>query len=143
MRYNFKKLDAMHEWQWLVERAKPCLSEDMRGIVAYHGDKIVAAVAIDNWSYNSGTIHIAVDDPFVFRWGFQNEVFDYIFETCGKGVVIGITPGDNAKALKFNTHMGFKEIYRIRDGYAVGVDYVVTELRKEDWYGKEEHSSAA
>jgi len=143
VRYRFTKLQHEHEWKWLSDRAKPLLCEDMRGIVAYRNYEIVAAVAIDNWSYNSGTIHIAVEDPFVFRRGFSQEVMDYVFKTCKKGVIIGVTPGDNHKALKFNAHMGFKEIYRIKDGYKVGIDYVVTQLRKEEWYGKEEHSTAA
>jgi hypothetical protein len=106
----------------------------MRGVVAYKEGRIVAAVVLDSWSETSCTIHIAVEDPLVFRHGFAEEVFGYVFEFANRRVIIGVTPSNNAKALKFNKHIGFREIYRIRDGYDVGVDYVVQEFRKEDWY---------
>ena len=83
----------------------------------------------------------------LFRHGFAEEVFNYIFNTAGRGVVIGVTPADNAPALKFNKHIGLVELYRIKDGYAQGVDYVVQELRKENCryieHGKEINSNAA
>ena len=147
MKYEFKPLNLRPEWKWVAERAKCSLCEDTKGIVAYLGDKIVAIVALDSWSYNSVTIHIAVEDPYVFRHGFAEECFNYIFNTCGKGVLIGVTPANNEVALKFNRHVGLVEIYRISDGYDLGIDYVVQELRKEDCryieHGQEIHSNAA
>ena len=133
MRYKFKPLDNRHEWEWLSNRAKCGYCDDMRGVVAYRGNTIVAAVALDSWSETSCTIHVAIEDPMVLRHGFAHEVFNYVFTFANRKLIIGITPSDNKKALKFNKHIGFKEIYRIRDGYREGVDYVVQEYRKEDW----------
>lgn len=124
------KLDA--EFKWLQHRSKCAKCDDTNGIVVYRGKKLVGAVVMDSWSYNSCTIHIAIEDMLAFKHGFPEEVFKYIFETAGKGVVIGITPSDNLKALAFNKRVGLVEIYRIKDAYDVGIDYVVQELRKEN-----------
>lgn len=83
------------------------------------------------------------------KHGYPEEVFNYVFNTCDKGVIIGVTPSNNERALRFNKRVGLTEIYRIKDGYAVGIDYVVQELRKEnckylrDTDGQEIHTEAA
>ncbi len=81
------------------------------------------------------------------KHGYPEEVFNYVFNTCDKGVVIGVTPSNNEQALKFNAHLGLTEIYRIKDGYDVGIDYVVQQLRKENCryieHGQEIHTEAA
>ena len=59
-------------------------------------------------------------------------MFNYAFNIANRGVIIGCTPADNKKALKFNANMGFEEQTRIKDGYAEGVDFVITQLRKEN-----------
>ena len=59
-------------------------------------------------------------------------MFEYAFNTCGKGIVLGVTAADNLKALKFIKNIGLTEIFRIPDGYKHGVDFILTQLRKED-----------
>mgnify|MGYP005662725173 CR=1 FL=1 len=130
--FSIVPLTKKSEWEWVSEKAGCSKCDDTKGVVAYRGRKIAAVVALDSWSYNSVTIHIAVDDILAFKHGFPEEVFNYVFKEANKGVVIGITPADNVKALKFNAHIGLEELYRIRDGYAIGVDYVVQQLRKEN-----------
>lgn len=147
MKYTFKPLSTREEWAWLSAKAQCCYCEDTKGIVAYREGEVVAAVALDSWSHNSVSIHIAITAPLVLKNGFAEEVFNYIFNTTGRRVVIGITPADNLAALKFNRHIGLVEVYRIKDGYAQGVDYVVQEIRKENCryieHGKEINSCAA
>ena len=132
MNYWFKPLSDESEWKWISDRANCSYCDDSKGIIAYLDSDIVGAVALDSWSYNSVCIHIAVEDIKIFRHKFAEEVFSYIFQTCDKGVVIGITPADNEAALRFNAHIGLTELYRIQDGFKVGVDYVVQQLRKEN-----------
>lgn len=130
---KFVSLQAKH-WTWIKERAKPRICEDTKGIVAENDDgEILAAAVFDNWSYNSCQIHIAIDNPMVIRHGFLDEVQRYVFETAGRDQLIGITPADNVKALKFNKHAGMKEIFRLKDGYDRGIDFVVTRKTVEDW----------
>ena len=101
------------------------------GFIAYRGKRIVAAIVLDSWTANSCTAHIAIEDPLVLRHGFLELGCDFIFNHANRGVVIGLVPANNHKALKFDKHIGFKEVYRIKDGYAVDVDYVILEMRRE------------
>ena len=45
---------------------------------------------------------------------------------------MGITPACNERAVRFIKHIGFVEVYRLKDGFEVGIDFVVTEYRKEN-----------
>lgn len=117
----------------MPENSRPCMTEDTKGISAWDEDGNPLAVCVlDSWSWNSCQIHIWIENAFVLKHGFAQEVFNYVFNTCERNLIIGVTPADNPKALKFIRHIGFEEIYRIKDGYKVGVDYVVTQIRKEN-----------
>ncbi len=131
-------------WRWLKERAKPIQCEDTTGFMALRGNKIVAAVAFDSWTKNSCLAHIAIEDPFVLRHGFLELAFDFAFRHAGRGIILGMTPANNERALKFNKRIGFKEVYRVKDAYQVGVDYVLQEIRKENcrWLNPEHRKAA-
>ena len=101
-------------------------------MVAYRDGKIVCAVAFDHWSHNSVHIHTAFEDLLCFKHGWPEAVFGYIFNDCDKGVIMGVTPANNLKAVRFNKHIGFVELFRVKDGFEVGIDFVVTEYRKEN-----------
>lgn len=125
----------LQEWHWpqIPDEGKPALSADIKGIVALNeAGELEAACCFDSWAFNSCQIHIYIKNPFVLKHGFAAEVFKYAFVTCGKGKVIGVTAADNLKALKFIKNIGLKEIFKIKDGYKKGVDFVLTELNRED-----------
>lgn len=130
-----------HHWPRIPVEARPQLTAQTKGIVALNeqGD-LEGACCFDTWTFNSCQLHIYIKNPFVLKHGVAYEVFNYAFNTCGKSMVIGMTPADNEKALKFIKNIGLNEIFRIPEGYAVGVDYVVTQLKREDcrWISHEE-----
>ena len=130
--YYFVPILPWH-WEMIPAKARPRKCEDTRGIVAQdETGKLVAACVLDTWSFNSCQIHIFIDNPFVLKNGFAEEVFKFAFsEESGREVVIGITPEDNKQALKFIRHIGFEDIGRVPDGYKKGVDYILTAMRKE------------
>lgn len=130
--FSFIPLQEQH-WPLIPDEGKPTLSAGTKGIVAVdEAEKLVAACTFDNWAFNSCQIHIYIANPFVLKHGFAQEVFEYAFNTCGKGIVLGVTAADNLKALKFIKNIGLTEIFRIPDGYKDGVDFILTQLRKED-----------
>jgi len=118
-------------WRWLAARARPVRCEDTEGFIALRGNTIVGAVAMDSWTTNSCLGHIAIEDPFVLRHGFLELAFNFAFHYAGRGIMYGMTPANNEKALRFNKKIGFKELYRLCDGYRVGIDYVLQEMRRE------------
>jgi hypothetical protein len=109
------------------------IGPDFRGIKAVVDGEIIGMVGYDLWTPNSVNMHvlacvpIAMMSPAVVR-----NVFEYPFVQAGRSVVIGNIPGYNDKCLAITEWLGFKEIYRIKDGWEKGVDMVVKEMRKED-----------
>jgi RimJ/RimL family protein N-acetyltransferase len=130
---TFHPMESQEEWDWIAARAECVYCSDSKGIVAYRDGKLVGAVSFDHWSHNSCHIHTAFEDMLIFKHGFTEAVFDYIFNQCDKGVIIGVTPACNVKALRFNKHIGFEEVFRLKDGFEEGIDFVVTEYRKENY----------
>lgn len=143
---NFKPfLPTEEQWVWFQERDPIAMIDDIKGVVAYKDGQIVAAVALDHWTENSVQIHIAVDDPFVFKHGFAEEVFEYAYNSGdGRDIIIGNTPANNPHALKFNKHMGLTEIFRIKDVCAKGVDIVIQEMHRRDcrWLAENREEAA-
>lgn len=131
---------GVKDWWLVIERLGIKLTEDTKGILAVRDGRIVAGCVFNYWTYSSVQVHFWIDDKFVIRHGFFNEVADYAFNTCGKSRLIGLVPADNEEALKLDRHIGFKETHRIKDGYKVGVDFVMMEADRTDlsrWLNEE------
>lgn len=89
-------------------------------------------VGFDFWTPNSVQMHIYIANPKFVTRKFITEVFNYAFVTCGRGLVIGITPSDNTLALEFNRRIGFREVYHMQDAWAPGIHMVVQEMRSHE-----------
>jgi len=118
---------------WVREHIQPVFSEGMRGIMAHRDDgSIAGGVILDCWAPNSCQVHIGAETPMVWKHGLHKEIFNYVFNDCDRKFIFGFTQSDNEKAVKFNEHIGFKEVYRVPDGFADGVDFIVYQLNKAD-----------
>jgi hypothetical protein len=117
----------------IPQAARPTPMADTKGITAVDdGGNVAAICTVDSWSPNSCQMHLWIGNPMVLRRRFREEVFNYVFIKCGRQKVICVMPGNNKAILNFNRKMGFTELFRIKDGHEVGVDFVITELNKED-----------
>ena len=125
-------MTRQEEWAWIKERAQVTWTEKTKGLVCYKDGEIVGMVIMDGWTHNSCRTHIAVDNMLIFKHGWFEEVSNYIYNECDKGVIIGVTPANLGNVLRFNRHVGFVETYRIPDGYEEGIDLVIQEKRKEN-----------
>jgi len=122
------------DWEWMRKRAKPIRCEDTQGIVAYDTDtgEILACCACDSFTKTSCATHMAIKDPRVLRHGFLQAIAYHLFVVCDRTNVIGLVPAINAKALRFNEHIGFREIARIPNGLDEGVDYVIMQMTRDE-----------
>jgi len=122
------------DWDWVQRRLPILRVEDTGGLVAYDkdNDELLAACIWDNWTRNSVQCHFLIQNNIALKHGFVEEIADFIFNHQGKKFIYGMVPGDNAKAMKINEHIGFTEKMRLEDAWADGVDYVVMELKKEN-----------
>lgn len=88
-------------------------------------------VGFESWTKNSVQAHMAVDTPIVWR-SLIPAVFEYPFLEVGVGVLLGIIPASNAKSCRMVERLGFTKTHAVRNGWEVGVDLVVYEMRRED-----------
>lgn len=107
------------------------ISDSTGGIVAIDDNGVPQGVMLlDTWAENSVIGHTAIQHPMVLRE--MSEVLRYVFDTCDKGMLLGMIISNNKKSLRFHKHIGFTELYRIIDGYALGVDIVLVQLLREN-----------
>ncbi len=134
--------------RWLCERIGYMPTPHIRciGNVSKEG-KILGVVGFDGWNGASCQMHVAGEGNWVSR-ELIRATFDYAFNVAGLKVVLGLVPSSNDKALRFDRHVGFSEVARIKGGHPDG-DLVVLQLRREDCrflrkeHGQEVISAAA
>lgn len=121
---------------YIADKTGAVLTPAARGVMAVRKGEIVGMVAFDGWTDNSVVVHMAAEFPAVWR-RLLPAACRYAFIQSGRGVVLGSVRASNVAALKLDMHFGFREIARVRDGYAVGDDMVLIEMRREEcrWLG--------
>ena len=119
------------DFAWICQRTGIAPAADMRVIEAVDDSgRTLAQIAAEGWTPNAVRLHIAVDEPIALR-DLLRAAAIWIFQQAGKRVAIGVVKGDHARSLRLAKRIGFREVYRVRDGWAEGVDLVALELRKE------------
>ena len=134
MRYEFCAMSTEGEFQWFQQSTRVIRCEDSLGLMAYREpfQPPVAGAVFDSFSVDSCNVHLAVLDPWVLRHGFLTLIADYAYDYLNRARMFGLVPENNQKALKLNTHIGFKRIAHIPDAVDTGVGYVVMRLDRED-----------
>ena len=110
------------------------MSDSTIGIVAYDKDtaETLAICVGSDWTKTSFFVHQVIFHTMVLRHGWLEECFDYAFSRAGRIKMFAAVPSNNAKALRLNSKMGFKQVAVLKDAHEVGVDYVIMELKRED-----------
>ncbi len=117
---------------WLCQMTGAVLTANARGIKAVDSrGHTRGVIAYDNWTENSCQAHMAVSTPIAWRT-LLGSAFSYPFEELGRGLILAVIQSSNIKSLKVAAHMGFRMAHRVRDGWAIGEDLVMLELRRED-----------
>lgn len=119
------------EYGWIVERTGLEPTARMRVIEAVNDSgRIVAQIAGTNWTPNSVMVHWAVEEPAALR-ALVPAACEWIYNQAGRGIALGMVAANNDRSMRAARHIGFRELYRLKDGHAPGVDLVAMELRKE------------
>lgn len=114
---------------WVCQRTGGIFTEGVTFGLESDG-KLIAGVIVDEWNGASARMHVAGEGNWV-NMEFLFVCFDYVFRQLDLNVVIGVVSSENAKALKFDKHLGFKELTRIPKGHPAG-DLVILTMSKED-----------
>lgn len=129
----FKALSTQPEWNWMHALCHMIKCEDSQGIIGYDEKGIIKCGAVfDSFTVDACSVHLAMLSPMALRYGFLDEIAKHLFITCSRERVFGLVPSNNSKAIKLNSHLGWKEVTRIPDAVSSGVDYIVLRMDKED-----------
>lgn len=107
-------------------------SEHTQGIVAEDDRGIMAATIIQGWTQTLAMLHTWIPRPIVIRRGYLQVVFGYLFNDCRLQMVLGPVPSDNAKAKRFNRHIGFTRIFTLPNGYARGRNLEIWRMHRHE-----------
>ncbi len=127
------------DWVWFVNRTHVIRCEDTQGIVAYDENGIRGMCVADSFSVDSCNVHFAVDSPLAIRSGLFTVFADWVFDYLGKKRMFGLVPENNARAIRLDTKIGFKEVTRVPDAIADGIGYIVMRLDREDCRWRSNH----
>lgn len=129
-RHMWARATTPEDKAWLVERVGCILTDKAKGVAVVDGHgTTVAAFVCDRWTETLAEAHIAVDSPIALRT-LTREGFRWFFQH--REILVGHVRASNTRALKLDAHLGFREVARIRDGFARGDDLVILELRREN-----------
>ena len=135
MKITFRAFRGEYDWGWVRSKVAVLRVQDTGGIMAIDEEKnqTVGAVIFDNWTHNAVQMHLALENSMVLRHGFFEEVFDYVFNFRGKNKAYAYVTEDNERAIRLNKKLGGEVVARLKDGWAVGTDYLLFELKKENF----------
>lgn len=121
-----------HEFRWLEKRAGCGLSSKSSAVKVCDSEGCIhGMVGYDNWTDTCVTVHMAVDTPIAWR-RLLPVVYWYPFVQMQRRMAIGMAGADNLRALEMQRRLGFKEIYRLKDGWSEGVDLVCVRLDRDE-----------
>ena len=134
MKIEFRLFNGPSDWGWVKSHVPLLRVQDTCGIMAIDTEKneTVGAAIFDNFLHNSAQGTFIVTTPMVLKHGFLEEIADFIFEHCGKDYIYALVQDGNKKAIKLNHHLGFRQIFRMPEGFGKGVDFLVLSLHKDD-----------
>jgi len=119
-------------FEWIEGRTGCVLTRRARAIQALDASgRIRGVIAYDCWTESGVQAHMAVDSPVVWR-SLLRPAFSYPFVEAGREVLLGIIPADNAKSCGMAKRLGFREAYRVVDGWSTGVDLVLFQMRRHE-----------
>jgi len=110
------------------------MTEATRGIVAYDADtsETLAVFVAEDWTQTACSVHQVILKSMVLRHGWFEEIADYMFTRAERKKLFAVVPDVHEKALRLNEKLGFRQVARLEDAVAEGIDYIVLELKRED-----------
>ena len=130
---RIRLFNSYTDWPYMYDSTRAIACADTCGVTACDESdgRLYGMVVFDQMTANSAQCHIAITHPIRAKRLIKS-ASTYIFDVLGKEIIYGLVPSDNEKAIHFDKHIGFKEIMRLNDLYAKGVDYVLLKMCRAD-----------
>jgi RimJ/RimL family protein N-acetyltransferase len=107
-------------------------SEDFQAIgrLSENTRELIGVVAYNGFCGRVCSMHMAGIGNWISR-EYIRAAFAYPFKQLELAAVISPVAANNSRALRLDTHFGFREVHRVTDGWERGVDLVLLELKRE------------
>jgi RimJ/RimL family protein N-acetyltransferase len=124
------------QWQMLSQflraRAGVQPSADLRMIGWIQDKKLCIVVGFNGFIGSVCQIHTAFAPGFHFApRAMLRAVFEFAFKDAKCKKLLGVVNSNNAKAMKFDTHLGFTEEHRLPGMHDDGGDLVILSMTPE------------
>ena len=114
--------------KWFTELTSYYTTANFVGIVALLDDGARGGMmGMDFWTPKSVQLHIALNTMEALPPLWKETVA--FIKSHGREIVYAVTPADHLTSLGLQSAAGFKQTYRLVDGWDTGVDMVVSERR--------------
>lgn len=123
---------TVYDLGWIVAMTGCHATAEFRAIKAIdrHG-MIQGMIGYDLWTPNTVWMHIALRTPYVLK-SLIRPAFEYPFIQSKLGAVLCGVISTNKKSTNLVRGVGFREVYRIKDGWVKGDDMVIYEMRRDE-----------
>jgi len=122
---------APDHFQWLATRTQGSIPSDFTAIEAVDASgRVHGMIGYSGWTETAVVMHIALDNPASFRH-LVYPAFMYPFIQVNRSIALAVVNSANERSLNLCKRVGFTEVYRVKDGYRVGEDQVLFEMRRE------------
>jgi hypothetical protein len=126
-------VDGPRVGEWVATQTGGQFRSDAVAIGLEKGNAIVAGAIFDSFNGASVVAHVAATH---INREWLHMIHFYPFQQLKVNCVLGIVSSDNEAALRFDKHLGFREVTRIPGACPTG-DMVLLVMNKEDRrYGK-------
>lgn len=119
--------------KWLCDRIGLVPTENIQCLGSISGGIIRGVVGYDNYNGASIMMHVAGEPGWLTR-DLIRAAFDYPFNVCGVNMIIGMVPSGNLEAIRFNNHLGFKQVLELKGAHPDGSLLLMTMERWECRY---------
>jgi hypothetical protein len=117
--------------EWAASRIGISLTGQAAGLSAVDGSgRTRGVVVFDGWTPSAAQVHLALDTPMALRCLIRR-AFLYVFKAMGRQVLWMLLPA-SSPAAGLAESFGFRLAHEIRDGFAVGDNVCVFEMRREE-----------
>lgn len=122
------------DWGWVTGRVPMKRVEDTCGFMATDtvSGETKGAIILDNFLNSSCQATIILESPMALKYGLLDIALEHVFCDMGLTHVYCLIADTNKPSLRLSAKVGFIEKFRIPNGYSNGVDFIVTELDREN-----------
>jgi len=116
---------------WMTARSGYTPLPDAVGLEVVRGGETQGLVLLDGRTSTMAQVHVALATPQA-ALRLRRAVFRLAFAQLGLRVLVTVLASSNVAAVRLAGGLGFSVAGRIRDGFALGDDLLLYELRRED-----------